>query len=123
MVLDLGALDAKELVLVAVAIAGLVPVLTQRTDGSRLFTVGYVLLCFGAVATNAEHLLLGEVLGLLEHVVGIGAAGVVFLVAARSRRRRIVDGEEIGSNDLDSDAVDGGQPPIDAVGADGGEAA
>ncbi|MFC7068943.1 hypothetical protein [Halobaculum lipolyticum] len=118
MVLDLGALDAKELVLVAVAVAGLIPAITQRTEGARLFSLGYVLLVFGAVATNLEHVMLGEVLGLLEHVVGIGAAGVVFFLAAYSRRKRILeDDDPTTPGDDAADAVDG-----TAV-ADGGEVA
>ncbi|MFC7096335.1 hypothetical protein [Halobaculum marinum] len=119
MAFELGALDAKELVLVAVALVGLIPVVTQRTEGSRLFTLGYALLVFGAVATNAEHLFLGEVLGLLEHAVGIGAAGLLFLVAAYRRRQRIVTGNELGGGDGDDESPS----RADAAVTDGGEVA
>lgn len=109
MALDLAALDAKELVLVLVALLGLIPVVTQRTEGARLFTLGYLLLFFGAVATNLEAIVLPDVLGLLEHVVGIGAAGVLFCYAAYRRRQLILDGGELG------DAEDGTDATADAA--------
>ena len=114
MALDLAVLDAKELVLVVVALLGIVPVISQRSERSRLFTVGYVLLLFGALATNLEALVLGEVLGLLEHAVGIGAAGIVFLYAAYRRRQQLLLGEDepggdgVGGN-VDGSGVDVGE--------------
>ncbi|WP_313694929.1 hypothetical protein [Halorarum halobium] len=104
MAIDLAALDAKELVLVIVALLGLIPVLTQRTEGSRLFAFGYVFLFFGAVFTNLEHLVLPGILGLLEHVVGMAFAGVLFLYAAYSRRQLILNGGELGEVEDDAEA-------------------
>ncbi|ESP88076.1 hypothetical protein [Candidatus Halobonum tyrrellensis] len=120
MALDLAALDAKELVLVVVALLGLIPVVTQRTERSGLFTLGYVLLFFGAVATNVEHVVLGGVFGFLEHAVGIGAAGAVFLLAAYRRRQRILAGDERAVAAADADGTDEADEP--AAVADGGEA-
>ncbi|WP_435147243.1 hypothetical protein [Halobaculum sp. P14] len=106
MALEFEALDAKELVLVVVAILGLLPVVTQRTERSGLFTLGYVLLCFGAVVTNLEHVVLGDVLGQLEHAVGVAGAGVVFAYAAYRRRGHILRGDEQSVGD-DAAAGDG----------------
>lgn len=119
MVLDITSLDAKELVLVVVALLGLIPVVTQRTERSGLFTLGYVLLFFGAVATNVEHVALGGVFGFLEHAVGVGAAGAVFLLAAYRRRQRILAGDERVVADADGTAT--GEADERAAVADGGE--
>ncbi|MFC6827198.1 hypothetical protein [Halopelagius fulvigenes] len=87
---ELAALDPKELILVVIAFVGLVPVLLLSSSRSKLFTGGYVLLCVGAVVTNLEAVVLGDVLNVVEHAVGIAAAGVVFFVAAYTRRRRVL---------------------------------
>ncbi len=72
----------------AVAVVGLVPVVSQYREQTRLFTFGYVFLVAGMLATNLEAVFLGDVLNLVEHGVGIGAAGVMFFLAALRRRRR-----------------------------------
>ncbi|MFC7205175.1 hypothetical protein ACFQJC_16775 [Haloferax namakaokahaiae] len=91
---ELAALDPKELVLVLIALVGLVPVLLLHTSRSKLFTGGYLLLCVGALATNVEALVLGDILNLVEHGAGIAASGIVFLLAARSQRAAAAaDGE------------------------------
>ena len=110
MALDIAALDAKELVLVLVALLGLIPVVTQLTEGARLFTLGYVLLFFGAAATNLEAVVLPDVFGLLEHAVGIGAAGVVFAYAAYRRRQLILNGGELGDVEDDAESAAGETP-------------
>ena len=83
------ALDPTELVLVLIAVVGLVPLLLLRASRSTLFTGGYLLLCAGALATNVEALLLGDLFNVVEHG-SIAAAGVVFLAAAYTRRQRIL---------------------------------
>lgn len=90
---ELAALDPKELVLVVIALLGLVPVLKLNTARSKLFTGGYLLLCLGAIATNLEAFVLGDVLNGVEHVAGLLGSGAVFLVAAYVRRRTVVHGE------------------------------
>jgi hypothetical protein len=105
---ELAALDPKELVLVVIALLGLIPVLKLNTARSKLFTGGYLLLCLGAVATNLEALVLGDVLNGVEHVAGLLGSGVVFFAAAYARRRTIVSGDEDdGADGAASAAADG----------------
>ena len=90
MVSELSALDPKELVLIAIALMGLVPVLLAYRDRSKWFVAGYVLLVVGAIATNVEALVLGDVLNVVEHGAGLLGSAVAFLVAAYLRRRNVV---------------------------------
>ena len=91
--IEATALDPKELVLVLIAVVGLVPLLLLRTSRSKLFTGGYLLLCAGALATNVESLLLGDLFNVVEHG-SIAAAGIVFFAAAYTRRQRaLAEGE------------------------------
>jgi len=90
MAIELAALDPKELVLVVIALLGLVPVLLLNTERSKLFTAGYAMLVVGAIATNAEALVLGDVLNLVEHGGGLMGSGLLFAAAAYYRRRNIV---------------------------------
>ncbi|WP_245902830.1 hypothetical protein [Salinigranum rubrum] len=99
---ELSALDPKELVLVAIAILGLIPVLKLNTERAKLFTGGYLLLCLGAVATNAEALFLGDVLNGVEHIAGLLGSGVVFLAAAYLRRQQIIHSNENDTDDAPS---------------------
>nr|WP_240334757.1 hypothetical protein [Halorussus sp. MSC15.2] len=46
------------------------------------------------VATNLENIVLAGFLDIVEHVVGVGAAGVVFLAAACLRRKQVIEAEE-----------------------------
>ena len=95
MVSALSVLDPKELVLVAIAILGLIPVLKLSTARSKLFTGGYLLLCTAAVVTNLEAFVLGDILNGVEHAVGLFGSGLVFFVAAYLRRRRLLsDGDD-----------------------------
>ncbi|ACV47750.1 MULTISPECIES: hypothetical protein [Halomicrobium] len=82
-----------ELVGLIVALVGLIPVLSQYKEETKWFTAGYVLLVVGMVATNIEALLLGGVLNFVEHGIGVGLAGLVFLVAAYVRRRDVIMAE------------------------------
>jgi hypothetical protein len=102
---ELSALDPKELVLVAIALLGLIPVLKLNTDRAKLFTVGYLLLCLGAVATNVEALVLGDVLNGVEHIGGLLGSGVVFLAAAYLRRQHILRSDAARSNTPDESAT------------------
>ncbi|RYJ14765.1 hypothetical protein ELS19_12925 [Halogeometricum borinquense] len=88
----LGSLSPLEVTGLVVSLIGLVPVLTQYRDETKLFTAGYVLLVVGMVATNLETFALEPVLNIVEHAIGIGAAGVVFLAAAYVRRESVVKG-------------------------------
>jgi hypothetical protein len=111
---ELGALDPKELVLVAIALLGLIPVLKLNTDRAKLFTGGYLLLCVGAVATNLEALVLGDVLNGVEHVGGLLGSGVVFLAAAYVHRQSIVndDDREVDGGEADPEAGGPGRPTV-----------
>jgi hypothetical protein len=107
MVSALSALDPKELILVVIALLGLLPVLKLNTDRSTLFTGGYLLLCVGALATNVEAFVLGDVLNSVEHVGGLLGSGVVFFAAAyRRRRRHLSDADGTDGTD-ETDAVGG----------------
>ena len=86
----LTVLDTKELVLVVIAVLGLAPVLVSYREQSRWFAVGYGLLVVGAVATNVEALVFGDLLNVVEHGVGLMGAGITFFVAAYLRRRAVV---------------------------------
>ncbi|MFC7130825.1 hypothetical protein [Haloferax chudinovii] len=89
MLADLSPLEVTAL---AVALVGLIPVITQYRAETKLFTVGYVLLVVGMVATNVEALFLGSVLNFVEHAFGIGLAGVTFFAAAYLRRKNVING-------------------------------
>lgn len=89
---EIGPFSVLELTALIVSLVGLVPVLSQYRSGTRLFTAGYLLLVAGMVATNVEAVVLPVVLNFTEHVVGIGLAGVVFMVAAYQRRKQIGSG-------------------------------
>ncbi|CQR48807.1 MULTISPECIES: hypothetical protein [Haloferax] len=91
MLADLSPLEVTAL---AVALVGLIPVITQYREETKLFAVGYVLLVVGMVATNVEALFLGSVLNFVEHAFGIGLAGVTFFAAAYLRRKNVIkDGD------------------------------
>jgi hypothetical protein len=87
-----GSLEVAGLV---IAIVGLIPVLSQHSEETKLFTVGYSLLVVGMFATNFEAVILPVVLNFTEHGIGIGAAGVVFFLAAYQRRKEITEGETL----------------------------
>jgi hypothetical protein len=107
MVSALAALDPKELVLVAIALLGLIPVLKLNTARSKLFTGGYLLLCLAAVATNLEALVLGDVLNVVEHAGGLLGSGLVFFAAAYLRRRRLRGDDGDDSSTTDREGVVG----------------
>ncbi|POG55439.1 hypothetical protein [Haloferax marisrubri] len=91
MLADLSPLEVTAL---AVALVGLIPVITQYRDETKLFAAGYVLLVVGMVATNVEVFFLGSVFNFIEHAVGIGLAGVTFFAAAYVRRKNVIKGGE-----------------------------
>jgi len=86
----ISAFAPLEIVGLVVALVGLVPVLSQYKDETKWFTAGYVLLVVGMLATNIEALFLGGVLNFVEHGIGVGLAGIVFLIAAYVRRRDVI---------------------------------
>ncbi|MFA1611932.1 hypothetical protein [Halobellus rubicundus] len=108
---SLGALEPGELVLLTVAIVGLVPVILRYTDEAKWFTLGYCCLVVGAVATNVEALVLGDVFNFVEHAFGLLGSGVAFAYAAYDRRERLSAAEEAGLGGSEtlggSDAVEG----------------
>jgi hypothetical protein len=55
--------------------------------------MGYVLLVIGMIATNLEAVVLGDVLNLVEHGIGIGLAGLTFFLAAYLRRENRIKTE------------------------------
>ena len=55
--------------------------------------MGYVLLVIGMIATNLEAVVLGDVLNLVEHGIGIGLAGLTFFLAAYLRRKNRIETE------------------------------
>lgn len=95
--LGLGALDPSELVILLVALVGVLPIVTYYSEETRLLVVAYGFLLFGAFATNAENLFLPDLLNLGEHVIGILGAGVMFAVAAYSRRKSVVTSGDAGT--------------------------
>ncbi|WP_396611612.1 hypothetical protein ACH9L7_15645 [Haloferax sp. S1W] len=90
----LAELSPLELTGLVVSLVGLVPVVTQYKDETKLFTAGYVLLVVGMLATNLEVFVLEPVLNLVEHGLGIGLAGVTFLAAAYVRRQEVITAGE-----------------------------
>jgi hypothetical protein len=89
----IGPFGTLEVVGLLVAVIGLIPVLSQYREETRWFTVGYVLLVVGMVATNLEAVVLGDVLNFVEHGVGIGVAGLTFFLAAYLRRENRIKTE------------------------------
>ncbi|WP_128476760.1 hypothetical protein [Halorussus pelagicus] len=89
----MSGLQPLEVVGLVVSLIGLVTVAAQYRDESKWFTVGYVLLVVGMISTNLESIVFGVVLNFVEHGVGVGAAGVVFLWAAYLRRKEVIDTE------------------------------
>lgn len=90
MSLSLTSFEPLEIVVLLVALAGLVPVLTQYREQTKLFAVGYVLLVLSAIATNLEGVVLADLLNFVEHSAGIMGAGIAFCVAAYVRRQDVV---------------------------------
>ncbi|WP_148414977.1 hypothetical protein [Haloferax sp. KTX1] len=89
MLADLSPLEVTAL---AVSLVGLIPVITQYREETKLFAAGYVLLVVGMIATNVEALFLGSVLNFVEHAFGIGLAGATFFAAAYLRRKNVIKG-------------------------------
>lgn len=89
----IGPFGTLEVVGLLVAVIGLVPVLSQYREETRWFTMGYVLLVIGMIATNLEAVVLGDVLNLVEHGIGIGLAGLTFFLAAYLRRKNRIETE------------------------------
>ncbi|AFK19787.1 hypothetical protein E6P09_01210 [Haloferax mediterranei ATCC 33500] len=90
MLAELSPLEVTGLV---VSLVGLIPVVTQYRDETKLFTAGYVLLVAGMVATNVEVFLLEPLFNFVEHGLGIGMAGITFLAAAYVRRQQVINTE------------------------------
>lgn len=89
---QIGPFTVLEFVGLVVALIGLVPVVTQHREDTKWFTAGFGLLVVGMVATNVEAVVLPVALNFVEHVVGIGLAGLVFFFAAYQRRQAITEG-------------------------------
>lgn len=89
MAVTLTALSPQEVVVLAVALAGLVPVLIYARSVSRWLLAAYGFLLVGALMTNLENLLWPTTLNLIEHSVGNLGVGVAFAVLAYVHRRRI----------------------------------
>lgn len=86
----LASLDPHSVVLPVIGLLGLIPVVLQYRDQSKLFVVGYALLVVAALSTNLEDLFLGTVLNYTEHVAGLMGSGMAFLAAAYYRRQRVL---------------------------------
>lgn len=97
---EIGPFTVLELVGLSVALLGTYPVLRQHRADTKWFTVGYLLLVVGMLATNLEAVVLPVILNFTEHVVGIGLAGLVFLFAAYDRRSEITQKTDmVNAND------------------------
>lgn len=57
------------------------------------------MLIVGAISTNLEALILGNLLSVIEHGVGIMGAGLAFAAAAYLRRKNVLEGGEVTPND------------------------
>lgn len=99
MTIELTALDPKELILVLIALLGAIPVAIQYRSRSKWFALGYAMLCIGAISTNLEALFLGDLLNFVEHGVGLMGSGLVFATAAYLRRKNVLEGDEVTTND------------------------
>lgn len=83
-----GGLDPQAMVVLVVALIGTVPIVLYRKRTDTWFIVAFGCLLTAAIATNAENVILPDVLNLTEHVVGNMGAGVAFAVAAYLYRVR-----------------------------------
>lgn len=90
MELGLSALEPGELVLLTIALVGLIPVFLRYTEDAKWFAVGYCCLVVGVIATNAEALVLGDILNIVEHGVGLMGGGIVFAYAIYQRRKSLL---------------------------------
>ncbi len=82
MAIDFAALNPQELIVLLVALAGLVPVLTYRRAIPRWVLAPYAFLLIGAVMTNVENLLWHDLLNYIEHSIGNLGAGLAMAVAS-----------------------------------------
>lgn len=99
MVNELAALDPKELVLVLIALMGAVPVAIQYRDQSKWFALGYAMLIVGAISTNLEAVVLGDLLNVAEHGVGLMGSALAFAAAAYLRRTNVLQRNEVTAED------------------------
>lgn len=99
MTIELAALDPKELVLILIALLGAVPVAIQYRKQSKWFAVGYAMLFVGAISTNLEALVLGDLLNVVEHGAGMMGAALAFAAAAYLRRENVLKTDEVTAND------------------------
>jgi len=85
-------MDPMKVAMAAVALLGVVPVALQYRDRAKWFALGYALLVVAALSTNLENVLLGDLLNLAEHGVGLMGAGIAFFAAAYIHRQRLTGG-------------------------------
>jgi acyl-CoA synthetase (AMP-forming)/AMP-acid ligase II len=116
--IDWAALTPPELVVLLVAGGGLAIVALFSRRLSRWFALAYGCLLVGAVATNAEHLLMPRTLNLVEHAVGNMGAGLATAVAAYVYRQHNVVGPEQATDDPAGTDVDPAATDVDPVPTD-----
>lgn len=87
--MGISASNPQELVVLAVALAGLIPVVFYRHRLQPLHLAVYIFLLVGAVATNVENVLWHDTANFVEHSVGNMGAGLAFLALAVLQRQRM----------------------------------
>lgn len=90
----IDAFDPAALVILVVAVVGIVPIAVYYREETRVFALAYVCLLVSAFATNAENVVLPELLNLTEHVVGLLGSGLMFAYAAHHRRKTVVTSDD-----------------------------
>lgn len=88
----MGTFDYAELVLLLILFCGYLPVIYifKSYPQAKLFFLAYTALLIGIMASNLESFGFKWIMNILEHGVGVGLAGIIFLLYTyRSYRETI----------------------------------
>lgn len=92
MAVMVGPFELYEVLLMALLLVGLIPVTLQYlAHRNRWFYSAYVAFCIGSVATVLEHVMLPDLLNLVEHTVGIMLSGLLFWLTAMYSAEDVID--------------------------------
>lgn len=86
----IDALGPLEMSVLIVAVIGAVPIAVFYRSRSKWFVVAYGFIVVGALSTNVENLLLGDVFNFLEHGAGLMGSSIAFALAAYYRRQNVL---------------------------------
>ncbi len=80
--------EPAEFSVMIIAFIGLAFVLLNvRRHRMRLFSIAYLFVVIGAVATVAESFVIPDILNVVEHAIGFMGAGLLFAWVAQNTRK------------------------------------